>query len=129
MSVCTHVAGVVRLDEVRVGEPDIPDFDKIFGKEVKYGDSEETWRDAYANPEKYLPLGSNGTLRKSIWINPDRSETASYTVTIFGDLRDENEPEKIIDWFKGICDNDELAVRDAVIHARCSDKSIRWSYK
>ncbi|MBQ9613060.1 MAG: hypothetical protein IJV14_10830 [Lachnospiraceae bacterium] len=36
-------------------------------------------------------------------MNPDKSSIAAYTVTIFGDLRDHDDPQDIIDWFKKKC--------------------------
>lgn len=49
--------------------------------------------------EKYLPMGSEGTLKMSIWHNPDESCIASTTVSVFGDLRDYGSFEEIEEWF------------------------------
>jgi hypothetical protein len=67
----------------------------------------------FTHKEEYLPLGSEGSLRKSIWVNPDKNDMASYTVTVFGDLRDHHNPDEIIDWFKGVCS--KFWVRNAII--------------
>jgi len=55
-----------------------------------------------------------GSLRKSVWVNPNKGHVASYTVPMFGDLRDyEGIPFDIIDWFIKKCNL--LWVRSAVI--------------
>ena len=108
MSNWTHVAGIIRVDGMAE-----QDFDKIIGKECLWGSPSEIWKDAEANPDKYLPMGSEGSLQKSIWENPDKSCLASYTISIFGDLRDHYSTSEIIEWFKSKCK--ELWVRNAVI--------------
>ena len=99
MSNWTHVAGIIRIDDIRIGNT-TPDFDKIIGKECLYESADEVWEDADKHPQDYLPMGSEGSLEKSVWINPDRSCIAAYTVSIFGDLRDHDDPNAIIRWFK-----------------------------
>ena len=108
MSNWTHVAGIIRVDGI--GEPD---FDEIIGKECLWGSPSEIWEDVEANPDKYLPMGSEGSLHKSIWENPDKDCLAAYTISIFGDLRDHHSTSEIIDWFKKVCS--QLWVRNAVI--------------
>ena len=115
MSNWTHVAGVIRVDGLRclddvLGEPN---FDEIIGKECLWDSPTEVWHDADDNPDKYLPMGSEGSLQKSIWINPDKQSMDSYTISIFGDLRDHDNVKEIIDWFKEKCK--KLWVRNAVI--------------
>lgn len=123
MSVWTHVAGVVRIDDIRFDPNDIPDFDGIFGKEWTFDDM---WDDTHAyiefeeNPDMFMPSGSESSLQKSVWINPDRNCMASYVVTIFGDLRDYNSPDKIIEWFKECCK--KVWVRQAVITVETEGK-------
>ena len=58
-------------------------------------------------------MGSEGSLHLSIWENPDKECSASYTVSIFGDLRDHHNPQEIIDWFRNKIK--DLWVRQAVI--------------
>lgn len=53
--------------------------------------------------EKYLPMGSEGTLEMSIWHNPDKSCIASTTVSVFGDLRDYGSFNEIEEWFNRCC--------------------------
>ena len=113
MSNWTHVVGTIRIDCLRGFCEDEPDFDEIFGKECRWKDDNSIWNDAEENPQNYLPMGSEGSLHKIVWENPDKSHISSYMVTVFGDLRDHDYPEDIIDWFKGICS--KLWVRNAVI--------------
>ncbi len=108
MSNWTHVAGIIRVD----GIADL-DFDEEIGKECLWESPKEVWDDAEKNPDKYLPMGSEGSLQKSIWINPNGNCLARYTISIFGDLRDHHSTSEIIEWFKGKCE--PLWVRNAVI--------------
>ena len=108
MSNWTHVAGIIRVDGIAK-----LDFDEVIGKECLWESPEEVWDDAEENPDKYLPMGSEGSLQKSIWENPDKECLASHTVSIFGDLRDHHSTSDIIEWFKEKCKS--LWVRNAVI--------------
>lgn len=114
MSNWTHVAGIIRIDSMRYFENDL-NFDDIFGKECLFESSEETWNELYKYPERFLPSGSEGTLQKSVWINKNKSFCAAYTVSIFGDLRDHDNPQEIIDWFERLINENDLWVRNAVI--------------
>jgi hypothetical protein len=111
MSNWTHVAGVMRVDYYIKGDEEL-DFDKLLGKECHDYDS---FVDAYKHPELYLPMGSEGSLRKSVWINPDDSHLARYTVSIFGDLRDHDSCDEIIEWFKNKCKSFGGDIRQATI--------------
>lgn len=103
MSNWTHVAGIIRIDDFRFGDFTEPDWDKIFGKELRYEDGYDKWEEAEDYPEHFMPLGSEGSLSKSIWVNPDKSCATAYTVSIFGDLRDYDDLDGIINWFKEKC--------------------------
>ena len=113
MSNWTHVAAIFRIDDVRLDNT-VPDWDKIFGEECLFEDSFDVWNDAEENPENYLPMGSEGSLQKSVWINPCRCDLAAYTVSVFGDLRDHDSVDEIIDWFYKKCRQIRL-IRQAVI--------------
>jgi hypothetical protein len=114
MSNWTHVAGIIRVDRIRVDD-DVKelDFDEILGKECLSDSSRKVWDDALKNPDKYMPMGSEGSLQKNVWVNPNKGHVASYTVSIFGDLRDHDNISEIIDWFIEKCNL--LWVRNAVI--------------
>lgn len=116
MSCWCHVAAVMRIDSIRVGDNySEPDWDELIGKECIWGDPDDTWYDMELNPEKYLPMGSEGSLHKSVWTNPKTYCMASYTVTIWGDLRDRDcdDADEIIKWFKEKCK--QFWIRQAII--------------
>lgn len=126
MSNWTHVAAVVRIDSLRLYD-DEPNFADHFGHEVKWEDDMSVWDDAERNPEKYLPMGSEGSLQMSVWINPNRSHLDAYTVTIFGDLRDHDSPDSIIQWFRRKCEN--IMVRNATIEVANELNGVKtWNY-
>ncbi len=107
MSNWTHVAAVFRVDYLGfISEK--PDMDKIFGKECLFDAPRSIRDDAFDNPDDYLPMGSEGTLQKSVWENPDKSCIAAYTVSVFGDLRDHESVDDIGEWFKRICSKDVM---------------------
>jgi hypothetical protein len=84
MSNWTHVAGIIRVDRIRVDDDaEELDFDEILGKECLSDSSRKVWNDALKNPDKYMPMGSEGSLQKSVWVNPNKGHVASYTVSIF----------------------------------------------
>ena len=95
MSNWSHVAGIIRIDDIRFFRENIPDFEEIIGKSVGFGEP--------IPDGEILPMGSEGSLNMSVWINPDESEIASYVISIFGDLRDHDSPSEIINWFKEKC--------------------------
>jgi len=111
MSNWSHVAGIIRVDDM--GGITKPDFDAIIGKECLWGSPSEVWSDAEKHPDKYLPMGSEGSLHKTVWVNPKSNHLDAYTVSIFGDLRDHDSATEIIEWFKEKCKL--LWVRNAVI--------------
>ena len=129
MSNWTHIAAVIRIDDWRHKVGEHPDFDILIGKECLFHSSNEKWSDAEQNPDKYLPMGSEGTLQKSVWINPKTYDVPRYTVSIFGDLRDHDNPQEIIDWFQKICNKQNL-IRNAVItvsNERNGELTWTWS--
>lgn len=133
MSNWTHVAGIVRIDFIRFEEISEQEYldaiDEIFGKEYDYDSPRELWEEAGEHPEEFLPAGSEGSLHKSMWLNPDKSCMAAMTVSIFGDLRDHDSPGEIIEWFKGKCENEDLMIRNAVITVENEWNGTRtWVY-
>ena len=127
MSNWTHVAAIARIDDLRFDES-IPDFEEIFGRTLNHKDPLSKWEEAREHPEKFLPMGSEGSLNMSVWVNPDESCVAAYTVSIFGDLRDHDSPQEIVDWFTNKIRDDNLMVRNACIVAEnwlCG--SVFWS--
>lgn len=104
MSQWTHVNASFRLNSLgRVSDEIITE---IFGKSVSYYDMYRIERDEdweIKDKEKYLPIGSEGSLEMSIWHNPDASCVASTTVSVFGDLRDYGSFDDIEEWFNKCC--------------------------
>lgn len=118
MSNWTHVAGIIRVDALPIEELD---FDKLIGEEWHYGDT------FYVTSNDFLPDGSEGSLYKSVWEDTDSSNIARYTVSIFGDLREHDDPQAIIDWFKKRCD--ALYVRQAIITVwNEQNGTLDWRY-
>lgn len=103
MSNWTHVAGVIRVNYMKWDDIPELDFDELLGKECLWDSGYEVFEDADKHPELYLPMGSEGSLQKSVWINPNDSHIPRYTVSIFGDLRDHDSCDEIIEWFKNKC--------------------------
>lgn len=113
MSNWTHVAGVMRVDYVKWDEDELElDFDKLLGKECH---DYASFVNANKRPELYLPMGSEGSLQKSVWINPNDSHCSRYTVSIFGDLRDHDSCDEIIEWFENKCKALGGSIRQATI--------------
>lgn len=133
MSNWTHVAGIIRVDGLRVDDLEnitggTPDFDELIGKEVLFDSPSELWDESDKHPERFLPRGSDGSLQKTVWKNPDEASVATYTVSIFGDLRDHDDPHEITQWFRKICD--KFWVRNAVITANNTVYgSVTYSYE
>lgn len=101
MSYWVHVAAIARIDYIPVLNGGVElNFDDVFGKECLYDSDDSVWDDAENNKDNYLPMGSEGSLQKSVWVNPHKNHAAQYTVSIFGDLRDVTSGQWIIDWFK-----------------------------
>ena len=128
MSNWTHVAGIVRVDHLRgLFGPD-PDFKKLFGKELRYEDSSDRWDYAEEHQDEFLPIGSEGSLTMTVWENPSMNDMTAYTVSIFGDLRDHDNPDEIVNWFKEKCS--KLWVRNACITVHNEWSGTRnWVYE
>lgn len=114
MSIWTHVAATFRVDGLRPLGDKEPDWDEVIGKEtyepLEYAMDSEEWRkyrdsimDADEHPDSYMPRGSEGSLRKTIWRNPKENHAAAYVVTVFGDLRDYDDERAIKKWFTNVC--------------------------
>ena len=127
MSQWTHVNAIFRLNSL--GKIDDENLINIFGKPVDYWHMSEIEYDEHypwgvKNKEKYLPMGSEGSLEMSIWHNPDAYCIASTTVSIFGELRDYGSFDEIEEWFNRCCD--KVFLRQAVcqVHVEGMDTKI-----
>lgn len=124
MSNWTHVAAIVRLNCFTENPYE------VFGKECLWESGEDVWEDRRKHPESYLPMGSEGSLQMTVWENPDKSSIANAMITIFGDLRDHNDAEEIVDWFKNKIK--DLWVRQATITVEneiFGTVNWTWGYK
>lgn len=119
MSNWSHVAAIIRIDDMQFFNQEVPNFEEIMGKTMDYEDL--PCYDYEYREEDFLPMGSEGSLKMTVWVNPDKSHISSYTISIFGDLRDHDSTSKIIDWFKGKCkliDEKFMGIRNACITVR-----------
>lgn len=115
MSNWTHVNGSFRVDNIRPLVPD-PNFIKLFGKVCTYESLDRLEYELESHPENFLPFGSEGSCNMSVWVNPDVSNMSAYTVSVFGDLRDHDTTEEVIDWFVGVIRKaGNYPIRQAVI--------------
>lgn len=85
-------------------------LDKTFGREMSdyYATTLAEWNYAFSHEDEFLPLGSEGTLVRNVWVNPYPDYANTSTVTFCGDLRDYPDdifspPQRLIDWFYDGC--------------------------
>lgn len=128
MSNWIHVNAAIRINDASSDDL-VPDFDNLIGKECIIDSPESVWDDMNLNPDLYLPMGSEGSLRKSVYIY-----ASSYSVMIFGDLRDRGEEDAkgVLQWFKDKCNkiNETYGVKDAVITVRVNtDETFIYVYE
>lgn len=98
MSVWTHVLGTIRFDccpGLNLPKPDV-------GVSCTWDDPEERW------DRCNVPCGSEGSLVISKWEEAERSCVARYTITIFGDLRDYDDEQEIINYFNRITKGQDI---------------------
>lgn len=90
-------------------------LDDIFGKTVRFQDMvEHTFDDIEKHPENYLPMGSEGSLKKSVWVKQTKTEKGgiaykSKHVRVHGSLRDVWDAEPAKEWFKRVCNKPEIS--------------------
>lgn len=145
MSVWTHVAAVFRIDGLKVGMdgPRIngyvtPDWDEVTKKAIYECDwltedsyeqrrMRDDWDEYREHPERFMPTGSEGSLQRLVWVNPERHSAARWVVTVFGDLRDYDDPEAIHKWFDEVCGR--CYIRQAVCHCDVSGHTYTWEHR
>lgn len=96
MSTWTHVAGIVRLDYIRLSEDDgaiTSIVHSVLGGMVDYN---SPMREVMACT---IPKGSEGSLRYDFLTNSDEL-ISSATLVVRGDLRDYDTPNEIFSWFE-----------------------------
>ena len=119
MSVWTHVNGSIRIDSLRMISmgnmvSSKEDIKKRAGRIVEYDDE---------NYETTVPLGSEGSLKYTIWEDPHESSMAAFTLNIFGDLRDYKDREPIIEWIGDI--TKDQFIRSGIVEISI-EGSGRW---
>lgn len=126
MSTWVHVAAIARINYLPIlNNGEEIDFDKVFGKECLYDDGDFEY--AAEHEDEFLPMGSEGSLRKTVWVNPHKNHVGQYTVSIFGDLRDVTSGLWIINWFKEKLS--ALWIRQATISVDVESAGITtWTY-
>lgn len=139
MSVWTHVAAVFRIDDVRTDGrmPCKGEWDRMVGKEIfepaSYLDCDDyerqlmkdDWDEYNRHPSRFLPTGSEGSLRRLIWANPNRDSATAYTVTVFGDLRSYDDWQAVRRWFEEVCDRTHA--RQAVCMCDVEGSVMTWT--
>ena len=101
MSNWAHVSASFRIDDVLFDEKQL-DFDELIGMELNPW-SDEDWELYKNNKELFLPVGSEGSLHRCICVNPNKHSIAAYNVIVYGDLRDAENVEDILNWYKKVC--------------------------
>lgn len=137
MSNWTHVAAIVRVD----GIPGMVNLNKlatsVFGKTCLWEDNPSIWNDQEKNPDKYLYMGSEGSLQMSVWKEPNDDFMCLGNISIFGDLRDDDDAQAVVDWFQkrlsklDMNKNDYPAfIRQATITAEneCNG-TVNWTFQ
>ena len=94
MSIWTHINASIRFDLTNFSDDLKPVLGKMY---LPYEDSFDL--EGY---DGFIPCGSEGSLRYSIWESKNPDAAASCTVNIFGDLRDYNDEQEILLYFNRI---------------------------
>lgn len=121
MSVWTHFVSkalVVNATEEQIRQH--------FGEELKFNDSKEKWEDCEKNSDKYLPTGSEGSLKITFTdLNAGLSE-----VEIYGGLRDVDMSMELFQWYydKILHLPDGIRLRSAKAKVECYPELIVWHY-
>lgn len=112
MSTWTHVAGLIRYDDVRcINTGLLSKYKEALGQTFIFEDDEDKWDSCN------VPAGSEGSIQWVLRENPDLGSADSYTVSIFGNLRNFNNLDEIETWFKRCVENNDFLVRQAILHA------------
>lgn len=116
MSIWTHVAGIIRIDDTRFGGSNVKKIKELI--------------------EEGLPYGSEDSLKFEVYEPAEKRSIAAYVVSIYGDLRDFDSSSEVIDWFKGVCykieemkSDDIIFIRQATITSRTEGREPEnWTF-
>ena len=133
MSSWIHVSGVFNIDGVKnlTDEERKMSFEQLMdtklGKEISYEDICWLYETEFkTHIEEYLPLGSEGSLQKSICFDNVKDSINIGAITVFGNLRDCYDVDKYIEWFKKKCEL--FYIRQAVITVTNGWETKTWTY-
>ena len=112
MSIWTHVAGVARVDDICFDGKHYIDLAKLkrrLGRMALWEDedAEESW------DKCKLPLGSEGSVEYTLDTNPDNCCLSAHVLTVWGNLRDYQDIEGVVKWWKKTLR--KLSLRQAVL--------------
>ncbi len=96
MSQWTHVNSSIRFDGTIHHDSFKPELGKPY---LPYDDGDFESLD---EPDGFIPTGSEGSLKFTVWETKSKSSSAGCTVNIFGDLRSYSNIEEILEYFKKI---------------------------
>lgn len=103
MSYWTQVKGKIELEvmnKTATVDKVEDDIRNILGREVSFEDDEEVWKDTMIHPDKYLLMGSEGSLSVNIEHRQEELGHVIYSIYLGGSLRDFAFEDKAIEWFK-----------------------------
>ena len=132
MSSWIHVSGLFNIDGVKdlTDEEREMSFEQLIdarlGKEVLFEDIWLHEAEFESHAEEYLPLGSEGSLQKSICFNNVEGSINIGVVTVFGNLRDCYNVDEYIEWFKKKCEL--FWIRQAVVTVTNGWETKTWTY-
>ena len=113
MSIWTHVTAVIRLETGL--KCDDNDIENLIGKRILYKAPEELKKEYKEHPERFMPKGSTGSLNFHVYNHDNKYELPSCIISIFGDLEDYADTDKIIEWFKSCIKSSTYSIRQACI--------------
>jgi len=93
MRIWTHINASIRLDNTHFDEKYKPNLGPSTDSIYENGDKEY---------DGIIPCGSEGSLKYNIWYGKGEGNVADCTVSIFGDLRDYDNVEEILNYFTNI---------------------------
>lgn len=111
MSEWTHLTGCIRIDTM----PNIDDNIFISILKQKFGN---TWSLKVVDSRYELctiPKGSEGSVQYNILKTGSGSSLSWGLITIWGDLRDYDDPEEIFKWIKESCNSLDFWIRSCCV--------------
>jgi len=129
MSTWTHAAGIIRVDGLgfiqgvgTAGEK--RELEKYIGKAAQFDSPERDFENCK------LPMGSEGSLQYEVSITGGDTSLSRGHIAIWGDLRDCDSPDELIEWFKVLVSDmpTPFFIRDAVLTVHTEGQTCRLCY-